>query len=47
MGIGIQLYLAGLLLSNTVSFSHCFSNAEADTVDDWLRSFAFAWGRLI
>ncbi|CCQ37343.1 ISH14-type transposase ISNamo8 [Natronomonas moolapensis 8.8.11] len=26
----------------TTSFSNCFSNAEADTADDWLRSFAFA-----
>jgi transposase-like protein len=24
-------------------FSNCFSNAEADTADEWLRSFAFAW----
>ncbi|MCY4728934.1 IS6 family transposase, partial [Natronomonas gomsonensis] len=22
-------------------------NAEADTADDWLRSFAFAWNQLI
>ncbi|SNR64446.1 hypothetical protein SAMN06264855_1437, partial [Halorubrum vacuolatum] len=28
-------------------FSNCFSNAEADTADDWLRSFAFAWNQLI
>ena len=26
----------------TTSFSNCFSNAEADTADDWLRSFACA-----
>jgi putative transposase len=31
----------------TTSFSNCFSNADADTADDWLRSFAFAWNRLI
>ena len=27
----------------TSSFSNCFSNAEAETADEWLRSFAFAW----
>jgi Transposase and inactivated derivatives len=31
----------------TTSSSNCFSNAEADTADDWLRSFAFAWTQLI
>jgi transposase-like protein len=31
----------------TYSFSNCFSNAEANTPDDWLRSFAFAWNQLI
>jgi len=31
----------------TISFSNCFSNAEADIADDWLRSFAFAWKQLI
>jgi len=31
----------------TTSFSNCFSNAEADTADNWLRSFAFAWSQLI
>jgi putative transposase len=31
----------------TTSFSNCFSNAEADTVDDWLKSFSFAWNQLI
>ncbi len=31
----------------TPSFSNCFSNAEADAADDWLRSFAFAWNQLI
>jgi putative transposase len=28
-------------------FSNCFSNAEAETADDWLRSFSFAWNQLI
>jgi len=31
----------------TIAFSNCFSNAEADTADEWLRSFAFAWNQLI
>jgi putative transposase len=31
----------------TLCFSNCFSNAEAETVDEWLRSFAFAWNQLI
>jgi len=31
----------------TTSFSNCFSNAEAKTADEWLRSFAFAWNQLI
>ena len=31
----------------TTSFLNCFSNAEADTADDWLRSFAFTWNQLI
>ena len=31
----------------TSSFSNCFSNAERDTADDWLQSFAFAWNQLI
>jgi transposase-like protein len=31
----------------TTSFSNCFSNAEADTADNWLRTFAFAWNQLI
>ncbi|PSQ12726.1 IS6 family transposase [Halobacteriales archaeon QS_5_70_15] len=31
----------------TASFSNCFSNTEADTADNWLRSFAFAWNQLI
>ena len=31
----------------TVCFSNCFSNAEAETADDWLRSFSFAWNQLI
>ena len=31
----------------TLYFSNCFSNAEANTADDWLRSFSFAWNQLI
>jgi transposase-like protein len=31
----------------TSSFSNCFSNAKAETADDWLQSFAFAWNQLI
>jgi len=31
----------------TTSFSNCFSNAEADTADNWLQTFAFAWNQLI
>jgi len=31
----------------TIYFSNCFSNAEAETADEWLRSFAFAWNQLI
>ena len=31
----------------TVCFSNCFSNAEAETANEWLRSFAFAWNQLI
>jgi Transposase and inactivated derivatives len=31
----------------TFCFSNCFSNAEAETADDWLRSFSFAWNQLI
>jgi transposase-like protein len=31
----------------TTSFSNCFSNATAATADEWLKSFVFAWNRLI
>jgi transposase-like protein len=31
----------------TLCFSNCFSNAEAETADDWLKSFSFAWNQLI
>ncbi|WP_082222549.1 IS6 family transposase [Halorubrum halophilum] len=31
----------------TLCFTNCFSNAEAETADEWLRSFAFAWNQLI
>jgi len=26
---------------------NCFSNARAETADEWLRSFVFAWNQLI
>ncbi|MFC5136389.1 MULTISPECIES: IS6 family transposase [Haloferacaceae] len=31
----------------TIIFSNSFSNAEAETADEWLRSFGFAWNLLI
>jgi len=31
----------------TTAFSNCFSNAYAETADEWLQSFAFAWNQLI
>ena len=31
----------------TSSFSNCFSNAIPATANEWLKSFAFAWNRLI
>ncbi|TKX81264.1 IS6 family transposase [Halorubrum sp. SD626R] len=31
----------------TICFSNFFSNAKAETADEWLRSFAFAWNQLI
>ncbi|MFC7043028.1 IS6 family transposase [Halonotius sp. GCM10025705] len=31
----------------TICFSNCFSNANTETADDWLRSFSFAWNQLI
>jgi len=31
----------------TTSFSNCFSNAKAETADNWLKSFSFAWNQLI
>ena len=31
----------------TICFSNCFSNAEAETANEWLRSFPFAWNQLI
>ncbi len=31
----------------TSSFSNCFSNTHAETANEWLRSFAFAWNQLI
>ena len=35
------------LKRRTSSFSNCFSNAKAETADDWLQKFAFAWNQLI
>ncbi|ELY84073.1 IS240-type transposase (ISH102) [Natrinema altunense JCM 12890] len=35
------------LKRRTNSFSNCFSHAEADTVENWLQAFAFAWNQLI
>jgi len=31
----------------TSSFSNCFSNAQRETADDWLKTFSFAWNQLI
>ena len=31
----------------TICFSNCFSDSEAETADDWIRSFSFAWNQLI
>jgi transposase-like protein len=31
----------------TSSFSNCFNNTEAETANEWLRRFAFAWNQLI
>lgn len=31
----------------TNQFSNCFSHATADTVENWLQAFAFAWNQLI
>ncbi|TKX52364.1 IS6 family transposase, partial [Halorubrum sp. SP3] len=35
------------LKCRTNQFSNCFSHAEADTVENWLQAFAFAWNQLI
>jgi transposase-like protein len=35
------------LKRRAVCFSNCFSNASAETADDWIRSFSFAWNQLI
>jgi transposase-like protein len=35
------------LKRGTNQFSNYFSHAEADTVENWLRAFAFAWNQLI
>jgi len=31
----------------TICFSNCFSNASAETADDWISSLSFAWNQLI
>jgi transposase-like protein len=31
----------------TICFSNCFSNATAETADDWISSLSFAWNQLI
>ncbi|WP_435346737.1 IS6 family transposase [Haloarchaeobius sp. HRN-SO-5] len=31
----------------TNQFSNCFSHAHAETVENWLQAFAFAWNQLI
>lgn len=35
------------LKRRTKAFSNSFSNAQLQTADDWLKSFAFAWNTLI
>jgi len=35
------------LKRRTNQFSNCFSHAEANTVENWLQAFAFAWNQLI
>jgi len=35
------------LKHRNIAFSNCSSNARAETVDDWLKSFSFAWNQLI
>jgi transposase-like protein len=35
------------LKRRTNQFSNCFSHAEADTAENWLRAFSFVWNQLI
>jgi transposase-like protein len=35
------------LKRRTICFSNCFSNADPETADDWIKSFSFAWNQLI
>jgi transposase-like protein len=35
------------LKRRTSQFSNCFSHAEADTAESWLRAFSFVWNQLI
>jgi len=46
MKLSIQFHLSGLK-RRTTSFSNCFSNADAETANEWLRSFSFAWNQRI
>jgi hypothetical protein len=45
MEIGMLLKL--LKKHRTFYSSNCFSNAETETDDDWIRSFSFVWNPLI
>ncbi len=31
----------------TICFTNCFSNATAETADNWIKSLSFAWNQLI
>jgi hypothetical protein len=47
MEIGMPLNVSLEKQNGELFFSNCFSNTKADTADDWLRSFSFAWNQLI
>lgn len=47
MEIGTVEHIIHEVSSRTICFPNCFSNAEAETVDEWLRSFVFAWNQRI
>lgn len=44
---GVQMRVFRELKHRTNQFSNCFSHAEADTVENWLKAFGFAWNQLI